>query len=55
MGQSSRWLICAHATLLHSKEVVAAIIAVAVGVIVGGLNGAVQWVVNLHKRDIVRQ
>jgi hypothetical protein len=36
MGQSSRWLICAHATSLDRREVARAIVAVAVGVIVGG-------------------
>jgi hypothetical protein len=42
MGQSSGWLICAHVTLLDRREVAGAIVAVVVGVIVGGLDGAVQ-------------
>jgi hypothetical protein len=36
MGQYSGRLICAHVTLIDSREVAGAIVAVVVGVILGG-------------------
>jgi hypothetical protein len=36
MGQSSGWLTCTNVTLLDSREVAGAIVAVVVGVKLGG-------------------